>query len=248
MFTLKFFEPRNKEPRNQIDRRVIKTLHHLITQRALLDVSIANEPVLYQSLLLRVDLDRQILLLDDLFPAYNLTLLRHGRELNVSHTSKGRMTSFNVNFQGYEDIRHSPLLKATLPNEINANQRRKSYRVTCQKDTGLRLRMKASDQSSLFATVNNLSARGISAKISGNVTEQVQASEVLENCALQLDTGETINCSMDVRSMRYERQPYRHTIVGAKLLDLSHNQSTSLERYLANLQRARKRAALAAAY
>jgi hypothetical protein len=50
-----------------------------------------------------------------------------------------------------------------------------------------------------------------------------------------------MGCDLEVRSFEFRRQPYRYTVVGARLDGLNGNSSKLLEQYLVLVQRQQRR-------
>jgi c-di-GMP-binding flagellar brake protein YcgR len=229
-------EPELNRPK-PINKETVLRLRELSRQHTFVEVRFTERnAVAYQSLILDVTPLSRSALIDELFPAAGQPVMP-GEPIEIVSQSKGMPLQFHSEIISLEMVDGVPAYRIALPEKLQANQRRKYYRVVVPEEMEMLVRLELGDGLSPLCKVNNLSSSGINLKINRDVTQHLTSSHVIEGIRLQLPDNDVINCDLEVRSYEYRKVPNRHTLVGGRLLSVSAPAQKKLDKLLAHLQR-----------
>lgn len=197
----------------------------------------------FQSLIIKVDPIERVVVIDELFPAHGAFFVSPGDEVEITSVRKGIPVRFStwIKSIGIDEDDGIPAYKLALPENVDAQQRRKNFRVTIPADAGVRLRIRGPDANKLLCTVQDLSHTGVGFTCQGNLTEHLRTNNPLRNCVLTIPDFPDIGADLDVRSFEFRRSPYRFTVVGARFDNLPPAATKALEQYVVTVQRQRRR-------
>jgi len=219
-------------------------LRQLETERSFVDVRFpGRSDKSYQSLILKVNPLERFVLIDELFPTHGALFVSPGDEVEITSVRKGiplRFTTW-VKSISIDEADGIPAYRLAFPHTVEAKQRRSSFRVAIDPGAGLRLRIRGPDGDKLLCTVQNLSYGGVGFTCQGNLTERLRQSHLLRASLLSIPGLADISCDLAVRSFEFRRNPYRHTVVGARMESLNAAAERQLKQFLANLQRQQRR-------
>lgn len=210
------------------------TLLDLQEKRQLVEVKIeggkhANS---YQSMIVDIDLDKQLLYLDTLIPMNPYNPIIVGDKLTISHHHQGQVIACTGELKSVLTDNAGLLYVMELPYNIGIRQRRLFPRTSLQQFGGIRTRILSPTKTPWAAFPINLSAGGLRVAIGGNVSDQLRRNCILPKCEISIGSEIRIRCSTTVKSFQYGRQPYQHTRVSLEFNKLEAQQKLRLQQFV----------------
>jgi c-di-GMP-binding flagellar brake protein YcgR len=224
--------------------QTIIRLQQLVEERSFVEVRFPDRAQnTYQSLILKVDPQERVVVIDELFPAHGAFFISPGDEVEITSVRRGIPVRFNtwVKSISLDESDGFPAYRLALPDVVEADQRRKHFRVSVDPDAGVRLRIRTPEGDKLLCTVQDLSHNGIGFTCQGNLTDNLRENNLLRGSVLNIPGVADITCDVEVRSFEFRRQPYRHMMIGARLDGLSTSAEKQLEQFLVLIQRQQRR-------
>lgn len=208
-------------------------LWQLFDQRQFLEVRIGDAISRYQTLILAIDVQRNILWLDDLFP--NNYALDVGDEICISHHIKGLQLSFNAHIIAFADAYGAQGFAVELPQEISYQPRRQHRRAAMGDTAKFGAKIRPIGQEISYANILDVSAGGVRVSVAGNLLRQLRHGALLPLCELQLSEDFAIRCSARIKSFRLVRAPSRATQISLEFADLTPDSQAKLEQFINNM-------------
>lgn len=230
-------------PQSSFEQVVIR-LQQLVEERAFVDVRFPGRASnTYQSLILKVDPLERYVLIDELFPAHGAFFISPGDEVEVTSLRRGIPVRFStwVKAISIDEADGIPAYRLALPDAVEAKQRRTHFRVSLDPDAGVKLKIRGPEGTKMLCTVQDLSHGGIGFTCQGNLSDRLRENNQLRDCQMSIPGAQDIVCNLEVRTFEFRRQPYRHTVIGARFDTLSPSAEKQLEQFLVLIQRQQRR-------
>jgi c-di-GMP-binding flagellar brake protein YcgR len=196
-------------------------LFELQEKRQLIEVISDRTGEVYQSMILAVDLNREQIELDELFPQPADFIYQPGDSFTVKHHHRGLVLSFSCKLNGIAANLSSPIYTLELPERVDYEQRRRFTRLTLSKQQPLSVRLQSPRRTPWYATANNISAGGMRLVIGGNILDQLQHNTYLPELEFRFNTDFQVRCQARVKGFRFLRRPYRHTELSIEFKDMA---------------------------
>ena len=212
---------------------ITSLLRRIVEQRALLRVTVPGGRASYNSAILRMDPEQDLLILDELNPRRgHERLLKVGR-LQASAQVQGIETRFSGGLEEVGDASGIAFYRLRFPKEVLYLQRRASFRVRIAMATPLAAVLER-DGDALRGRVIDLSEGGIGVEFSQHVI--VHPGEIVA-CRMRLPDGQQMGCKLEIRHvMAFQEQS--KVRIGGRFVELDPQRRRMLARLTANLQRA----------
>ncbi|GAB1265095.1 hypothetical protein NBRC116493_20040 [Aurantivibrio infirmus] len=223
--------------KSQIDFFTPPSYHTLLglqKKRQLVEVNVegGKHPNSYQSMIVDIDLENQLLYLDTLIPMNPFNPVIVGERLSLSHHEQGQVIACSGELKSVLTDNAGLLYAIELPYDIGIRQRRSFPRTSLQQTSGVRTKILSPKKTPWAAFPINLSAGGLRVAIGGNVSDQLSRNCVFPKCEINIGTEISIRCSTTVKSFQYCRQPYQHTRVSLEFNNLEAQQKLRLQRFV----------------
>lgn len=213
-------------------RDVYLNLFDVQRSHALIDVAIDGVDARYQSIIIGIDPERGVLEIDELFPAEFVGL--PGQPVTVTVRLDGaRRLTFNTHIVSRHDDGQLESYWLALPESLDYNQRRGSFRLQLGQGWGVVSEFLAPDQQRCSARVRDLSSTGIRLELIGG--EPPATGDVLQDLHFEF-AGRNFQCVADVRNVSNSSEADRF-LIGAAFRDMPRLEQRSLERMIMQLQR-----------
>lgn len=214
-------------------REVYLNLFDVQRSHALIDVAIDGIDARYQSIIIGVNPERGILEIDELFPPGFVGL--PGQPVTVTVRLDGtRRLTFNTHIISRHDDGRLESYWLALPESLDYNQRRGSFRLQLGQGWGVVSEFLAPDHARCSARVRDLSSTGIRLEVLGG--SRPTEGDVLEDLHFEF-AGRNYQCVADVRNVINSSDTSDRFLIGAQFRDLSRVEQRSLERMIMQLQR-----------
>ena len=222
------------------DTEVISDLVRLIREHHRIDLKVARTHRVYQSILLHVNYEDEVLVMDEPFPKDRESLVA-GDTIEVSAHGKDFALNFVTQVLNPVIINGMPGFKINLPDTIFNHQKRQDFRVSVSEKDGLTLGIELNEEHFLNCRVVNLSFNGMRFSIEGDQSSFIKPSLTYEKCMLQFESGEEIPCTIFIKNVELVQASTLLTIVGAKFSKLDPRDKAKLDKFIAAIQRRQRR-------
>jgi c-di-GMP-binding flagellar brake protein YcgR len=224
-------------------RDIYLNLFDVQRSHTLIDVAIDGLDARYQSIILSVDPERGVLEIDELFPTGFVGL--PGQPITITvRLDVGRRLTFSTHILSRHDDGQIKSYLLALPDSLDYNQRRGSFRLQLSQGWGVISEFLAPDKEICSARVRDLSSTGIRLEIIGCAPPET--GDVLHDLHFEF-AGRTYQCAANVRNVTNfgvqscaggsASDNAERFLIGAEFLDLSRGEQRSLERMIMQLQR-----------
>lgn len=218
-------------------REIYLNLFDVQRSHALIDVAIDGTDARYQSIIIGVNPERGVVEIDELFPAGFIGL--PGQPLTVTVRLDGqRRLTFNTHIISRRDDGQLESYWLALPESLDYNQRRGSFRLQLGQGWGVISEFLAPDQERCSARVRDLSSTGIRLEVVGGT--KPAAGDVLHDLHFEF-AGRNYQCAADVRNVTNLNgksvDSADRFLIGAQFRDMPRIEQRSLERMIMQMQR-----------
>lgn len=229
-------DPHSSAERITNPAQIGRFLQRLKDGHCLLNVTIPGVNGSFNSAVLRVYPQRELLILDELNPrAGHLALVKQGR-INVRCRLHGVEYRFSTVLQRVEEQRGIALYFMAMPELLLHIQRRNHYRVPVDSSAGIELDLPLlkEDTTPSEASLLDLSASGLGLQLI--VSKPPERGEILPGCSLHLPDGTIIRSEVEIRFV-YACDPLSPVRLGGQFLKLDRKARDQLAALIRELER-----------
>jgi len=195
----------------------------------------------FQSYVIEVDRDKNLLILDELVPNDGERYLANGEAFNVEAFHEGVRVAWkceqNVRITEHEGARcyFSP-----MPLEVTYHQRRSAFRAPLKQTELIKVEL-AGDKlrTAIPGHLLDISATGCKLRFPGNISSSLQAGQVYERFTARFPFG-AMTTAIEMRHVQYEEK-VDTTFVGARFHRINGQEQRLVERFVYQLQREARR-------
>jgi c-di-GMP-binding flagellar brake protein YcgR len=208
-------------------------LGQLLNSRQLIEVKLGEHANSHQTLIMKIEIKRGLLWLDDLYP--NQHQLALGDSISIRHHRNAELLDFQTTIVAWGDNEDMPGFAVLLPNAVNYQPRRQHKRVDLSSTANLSIKVRAMGQDIQYGRVLDISSKGIRLSMAGNLLDHFKHGALLPLCELKLSDELHIRCNARVRALRLLKTPHRHTQMSIEFGDLSPLYMEQLEQFISHL-------------
>lgn len=229
-------DPLSSSERITSTAQIARFLQRLKDGHCLLSVTIPGVEGSFNSAVLRVYPQQELLILDELNPRAGHLALLERRQLKVRCRLHGAEYRFATLLQRVEEQRGIALYYAALPEALLQIQRRDHYRVPVDESVGIELDLPAleADGNAPQASLLDLSATGIGMQL--NTPTPPDRGAILPDCTLRLPAGTIVRSEIEVRFV-HARDRLGPVRVGGRFLKLDRKTRDQLTTLIRELER-----------
>ena len=195
----------------------------------------------FQSYVISVDRDKNLLILDELVPNDGERYLANGEAFNVEAFHEGVRVAWkceqSVRITEHEGARcyFSP-----MPLEVTYHQRRSAFRAPLKQSELIKIEL-AGDKlrTAIPGHLLDISATGCKLRFPGNISSSLQAGQVYERFTARFPFG-AMTTAIEMRHVQYEDK-VDTTFVGARFHRINGQEQRLVERFVYQLQREARR-------
>jgi c-di-GMP-binding flagellar brake protein YcgR len=195
----------------------------------------------FQSYVINVDRDKNLLILDELVPNDGERYLANGEAFNVEAFHEGVRVAWkceqSVRITEHEGARcyFSP-----MPLEVTYHQRRSAFRAPLKQSELIKIEL-AGDKlrTAIPGHLLDISATGCKLRFPGNISSSLQAGQVYERFTARFPFG-AMTTAIEMRHVQYEDK-VDTTFVGARFHRINGQEQRLVERFVYQLQREARR-------
>ena len=195
----------------------------------------------FQSYVINVDSDKDLLILDELVPNDGERYLANGEAFSVEAFHDGVRVAWkceqSVRITEHEGARcyFSP-----MPLEVIYHQRRSAFRAPLKQSELIKIEL-AGDKlrTAIPGHLLDISATGCKLRFPGNISSSLQAGQVYERFTARFPFG-AMTTAIEMRHVQYEEK-LDTTFVGARFHRINGQEQRLVERFVYQLQREARR-------
>ncbi|SEE77614.1 flagellar brake protein [Pseudomonas anguilliseptica] len=195
----------------------------------------------FQSYVINVDRDKNLLILDELVPNDGERYLANGEAFNVEAFHEGVRVAWkceqSVRITEHEGARcyFSP-----MPLEVTYHQRRSAFRAPLKQSELIKIEL-AGDKlrTAIPGHLLDISATGCKLRFPGNISSSLQAGQVYERFTARFPFG-AMTTAIEMRHVQYEEK-VDTTFVGARFHRINGQEQRLVERFVYQIQREARR-------
>ncbi len=195
----------------------------------------------FQSYVIEVDRDKNLLILDELMPNDGERYLANGEAFNVEAFHEGVRVAWtceqSVRITDHEGARcyFSP-----MPLEVTYHQRRSAFRAPLKQSELIKIELTGDKlRTAVPGHLLDISATGCKLRFPGNITSSLQAGQVYERFTARFPFG-AMTTAIEMRHVQYEDK-VDTTFVGARFHRINGQEQRLVERFVYQLQREARR-------
>ena len=217
-------------------------LKRLQSVRSLVSITIDNEKIVHNTIIIEVDSQRQCLYLDELNSDDAHKSIRKGSTIHFNARMQGVQIGFQTSVMSIETSDHIAMYQLAFPENMIYVQRRRHYRAAVNDEYYLGVSLPIPLKKHIIGSVVDISAGGFCTRLALAETNNIQEQQAIYDATLTLPGQNTITCDIEVRSIR--RYPeHGYSLVGGEFIDIDAHKQTHVERVVAMLDRNQRRSA-----
>lgn len=220
---------------------IFANLRLLQQNRDPLTIQFANRNQRFQSFLVALDRDRNILALDELVPSEGERLIRQGEAFHVEGYRDGVRMAWDCEHEmTIGELNGAPCYWGWLPETLDYHQRRGAFRAPINNTEPVDAELRDSKLAQpLSATLLDISATGCKLQFAGDVSDRLRNGQTYEQLRLKLPF-DTLELAVEIRHQQYDAQ-LDCSHVGARFYQASGPAKRQIERFVYQLQRETRR-------
>jgi c-di-GMP-binding flagellar brake protein YcgR len=203
-------------------------------------ISFANRTQRYQSYVIDVDRDKQLLILDEIMPSDGERLLLSGEHFTAEGFHEGVRIAWKSNLPisagEYEGHRS---YFCHLPQEITYHQRRNAYRAPLKQTDPVKVDLALDDSRTLSGQLMDISATGAKVRFDGDVHNVLNPGAIHECFTAHLPFG-AMTTPIEIRHVQFEDK-VNLSFVGIRFHSINGQAQRQVERFVYQLQREARR-------
>lgn len=195
----------------------------------------------FQSFVIEVDRDQQLVVLDEMIPRDGERFLQNGETFKVEGFRDGVRISWQCESEAtITDYEGARCYFTPLPVEATYHQRRGAFRAPLKQSELIKVTL-ASDKlrDSHSGYLLDISATGCKLRFAGNLSEVLQSAQVYERFTAQTPFG-ALTTPIEMRHIQYDSK-LDITFVGARFYRMGGPEQRLVERFVYQLQREARR-------
>ncbi|PTS83756.1 pilus assembly protein PilZ [Pseudomonas sp. HMWF032] len=195
----------------------------------------------FQSYVIAVDRDKNLVILDELMPNDGERYLQNGETFHVEAFHEGVRVAWTceqtLRFSEYEGSR---CYLSQIPLEITYHQRRSAFRAPLKQSELIKVELGGDKLSTTVSgLLLDISATGCKLRFPGDITNSLQAGQVYERFTARFPFG-AMTTAIEVRHVQYDDK-LDISFIGARFHRINGQEQRSVERFVYQLQREARR-------
>lgn len=219
------------------------TLYRAQRNHSFLEVTIEDDDVVYQSMILALDPEERTILIDELFPLGFVGLPGQKVKLRI-RLSGGRKINFDSEIVQQHQHDGTPLYVLAMPNNIDTDQRRNAFRLSIGDRFSIDSRFEGPDQKPYYGRLRNLSSTGVALDVflETESANSFNYDDALRHVKFDF-AGINFDCGLALRNVEEVDEEPGHFLIGGEFTDMDPHDQRTLERSIMRIQRDRQKIA-----
>lgn len=195
----------------------------------------------FQSFVVEINRERNIVALDELIPNDGERFLQNGEQFRIEAFHEGvRIAWENTQNAFFSEIDGARCYWLPVPAEMLYHQRRNAFRAPVGQGQPVAVEIGGSKlKSPLKGNLIDISATGCKIRLEGNATERLQPGQVYEEFTARLPFG-ALTMEVELRHVHFEEK-VGYSFAGVRFHQMSGLAQRNIERFVYQLQREARR-------
>ncbi|MFJ4145654.1 flagellar brake protein [Pseudomonas sp. NPDC089734] len=195
----------------------------------------------FQSYLIEVDRDNNVMALDEMIPRDGERFLANGESFRVEGFHDGVRIAWESSEQmTIVDTEGQRLYRGALPTEVIYHQRRNAFRAALKLAQLVDIEIGGDKlKAPIAGKLLDISATGCKLRFDGDVSERMQLGQVYERFIAKLPFG-AMTAPVELRYLHFEER-FNTTFAGVRFHNMSGLVQRQVERFVYQLQREARR-------
>lgn len=238
---IKWLQRKSMKPQDRVHNAVYLALHKAMRERAFLDVVVAGDTVIYQSIMLELDPVECTVLIDELFPGGFVGMPGQKLEVTVRQEA-GKKLKFETEVIEHNMHDGTPLYILKMPDTLAGDQRRRAFRLPIASRLAIEPSFCFPDQlQPSRGLLKNVSTMGVALEVPGDLSSSLRHGDLLKGIEFDF-AGVGVSCDLAVRNIQLASDK---TVVGGEFMGLPMGDQEMLSRSILRVQRQRLKHAAA---
>ena len=216
--------------------RISSLLRPLMAQHAIISATITGSKHFFNTALLAVTPERDLLIIDELNPKEGHSLFINTRRITLHTLLEGVDVSFTVDLIREDSENGIAFYEVKFPESIRYLQRRCSFRVPVSAANSIPVEIHTKEKLVYTGEISDISAEGMCIRFPPQKKITLETKAEKSQCFIQLPDKRKIQCTFKVcHSSQHE--PSNSVHIGGHFERLDKVQKREIERFVIELQR-----------
>lgn len=194
----------------------------------------------YQTILLGLDLDNNLLLLDDFFP--KITLIKRFAPMQIILIGDAGILALTIIPEESFELNSKPAMLVRITNKLCLSDRRIHQRTSFQEHFSPKVTLLVPMSGELKGNLQNISCGGLMMRCHASNKLEFHAST--GECLLEFNEAFTLNVRVKIKTVKFFRKPYRHSFIRLIFTDLNSHQQDQIQLFInSHINESKQRAA-----
>ncbi len=218
---------------------MVSLLRRLQSARAVVTVRINNDTALFNTMVIDVSVNDDVLFLDEITTPAGHRKIKKGATLHFDGRLKGVRIQFSSKVQAVETDISLALYRIALPDNLLYWQRRRHYRARVY-DEPLAIVLPLPLKKQFTGKIMDISASGLCTRLDYPASAVLESEQAIQHATITMPGRSEITCDLELRSIRHFPQQ-GYSLVGSEFIEISPHQQNHVERIVAMLDRNHRR-------
>lgn len=201
----------------------------------LCSISMEGTTEAFSTSIIDVQIDKNCIIIDELFPEYGNELLIKKNKIKLSTRFNGIHLAFELRGIKPGSSRNIAYYKVTIPHRIYYPQRRSSPRIQIISLNTPFSGISSRSKDAVSGTTFDLSRTGIGISIPNN-RARIQRGDLIKNCKIDLDDA-ILKFDLTIRFIKKTNKTTGSLLIGGYFGNISAKDQNKLEHYVASIER-----------
>ncbi|SHL70641.1 flagellar brake protein [Phytopseudomonas punonensis] len=195
----------------------------------------------FQSYVIEIDRERNLLILDEMIPSDGERYLQNGESFSVEAFHDGVRIAWDCpTGMRTDEYQGERCYIGTIPEQVLYHQRRNAFRAALKQSEQVKIELSGDRlRTPLQGLMLDISASGCKIRMPGDTSKQLQPGQIYEGFCALLPVGK-LETAIELRHTRYDDK-LDVTFAGLHFANLSGLQQRLIERFVYQLQREARR-------
>jgi c-di-GMP-binding flagellar brake protein YcgR len=217
-------------------RRISSLLRPLLKKHAIVTATLPNSDQFFNTVLLAVDPDNDLLVIDGLHPEEGHCLLTQAQHLTLRTQLAGVEINFSIKLKSVDSTNGIAFYNLEFPKNIRYLQKRSAFRASISAAKDIVVKITTPDNKIYTGELHDISAGGMCVRIPRKKALALSEYKEETQCAIILPDKRQIRCIFRICRSSLD-EPSDCLLIGGHFEKLDKIQRRTIERFVVELQR-----------
>lgn len=216
--------------------RIASLLRPLLDKHAIITATLPDSNQFFNTALLAIDPDNDLLVLDELHPKEGHHLLSKAQHVTLRAQFEGVEINFSIKLKNIDSNNGVAFYNLEFPKKIRYLQRRSAFRVSISAAKEIAVQITTPDNKTYNGELHDISAGGMCIRVPKKKASALAEYKQEIQCAIALLDKQQIRCTFHICHTSLH-EPSGCLLVGGHFEHLDKIQRRAIERFVVELQR-----------